>query len=330
MPNETIKISIIVPVYQAEQYLPKCVDSLLAQSYKNYEIILVEDGATDGSPKLCDKYAEENPCVKVVHQENRGAAAARNRGIEAASGDYVAFVDSDDTVSEDYLSFLIKLAEKYQADIAVCGYTKVYEGKEAEPVQSKSTRKLILSGVEAMENLLYQKDFMSVPWGMISKRELWNHVSFPEGTRAEDMGTVYRLFAEAKKLVYQNEAKYYYYQRSSSTIYTTENVLNPDFYKHSSQMVSFVKANYTDRIGAAYSRHLSSCFKILSETDITPDTKELCDRVTRDIKLIRGYVLRDSKAKKRNRGAAALSKVIGIPAMHKMLRAQYKRKVAKL
>ena len=123
--NSIDKISVIVPVYQAETNLKACVDSLLAQTYGNFEIILVDDGSRDRSPEICDEYSE-NEIVKVYHQENRGAAAARNFGLNKADGLYVSFVDSDDTVEEEYLSYLKNLIDRTESQVSVCAHDDIY------------------------------------------------------------------------------------------------------------------------------------------------------------------------------------------------------------
>lgn len=328
MEKERLTISVIVPVYNASQYLSACIESILAQTYKDYEIILVDDGSTDGSGKICDDFEKANPCIRVIHQENKGAAAARNCGIAAAASAYIAFIDSDDAITEDYLAFLANLAADNDADVAVCGYEKIYQGKRTGKIPSHKF--VTFAGVEAMESLLYQKYFMSVPWGMISKRSLWDTVQFPEGKRAEDVATIYRLFAAAQTVVYDSAPKYLYYQRPSATIYTTGSKLNPDYFKHSRDMISFVKKQYPGFLDAAYSRHLSTCFQILSETDVTLKTQKLYDRIVKDIKRVRGRVIPNHNARLQNRAAAAMSKVTGIPFIHKVLRTFYKKKLGKV
>ena len=123
-------ISVIVPVYNVEKYIAACVDSILAQTYTNLEILLVDDGSTDSSGALCDEYARRDVRVRVIHQENGGLSDARNTGMQSAQGTYFAFVDSDDFIAGDYIAYLYGMIEKHHAQIAVCGYQKVYPGDE--------------------------------------------------------------------------------------------------------------------------------------------------------------------------------------------------------
>ena len=116
------KISVIVPIYKTEQFLSKCIDSIINQTYKNLEIILVDDGSPDNCPKICDEYAKRDNRIKVIHKENGGLSSARNAGIEIATGDFSAFVDSDDWIDSDMYESLVKLSDEYNADIAECGY----------------------------------------------------------------------------------------------------------------------------------------------------------------------------------------------------------------
>ncbi len=316
-------ISVIIPVHNAEDTLDVCIQSIEMQEFKEYEIILVDDGSTDQSGIICDTRAEENETIRVFHTENRGAAAARNFGVRQAEGEVVAFVDSDDTVSEIYLSYLWELMKEYDSDIAVCSYDKVYEGNKVIEVDvGEDEVRFCISGEDAVESLLYQKYFLSVPWGMISKKGLWDKVRFPEDTKAEDMGTIYRLFAAADKVAYGSESEYQYYQRKSNTMFSTCDERNRDYYKHCREMISYVKANVPSCRKAAVSRFFSACFQILSETPRDEEHQEMIRQIYRDIRKMQNTVLLDSKAKLRNRMAAALS-LISIRMMHSILRAYY-------
>lgn len=141
-----IKVSIIVPVYNVLEYLPECIESLLSQSYKNYEIILVNDGSNDGSGNLCDEYTQNYENIFVLHKENGGISSARNAGLDLATGDYIAFVDSDDFVSSDYLKVMVDLIEKYDCDLVCCDYNrgKVVDWSQKEEVIEVRENKEIL------------------------------------------------------------------------------------------------------------------------------------------------------------------------------------------
>ncbi len=334
--NSIDKISVIVPVYQAEANLKSCVDSLLAQTYGNFEIILVDDGSRDASPEICDEYSE-NEIVKVYHQENRGAAAARNFGLNKADGLYVSFVDSDDTVEAEYLSYLKSLIDRTESQIAVCAHDDIYPvGNEGSNELKKSAKEIteglkrgaadakdyvntevlekpkaseeiyFYSGNSALEDLLYQRYFMSVPWGMLSERKLWDKVRFPEGTEAEDMGTMYRLFAESDGVVYGCRSMYNYYHRRSNTMNSTKVSRNVAYYKHSRDMLKFVKEKYVLYYPAALSRHFSVCCQILAEVEKT-DNELLIKHVRNDIMKLAPKIARDQKCRSQNKSAAVLA-----------------------
>lgn len=321
--EEKTLISVIIPVHNAEDTLDVCIQSVEMQEFKDYEIILVDDGSTDQSGIICDTRAEENDKIRVFHTENKGAAAARNYGVRQAKGEAVAFVDSDDTVSEIYLSYLWELMQEYGAEIAVCSYDKVYEGNKVIEVDvGEDEVRFCISGEDAVECLLYQKYFLSVPWGMISKKELWDKVQFPEDTKAEDMGTIYKLFAAAEKVAYGSESEYQYYQRKNNTMFSTCDERNRDYYKHCREMIVYVKEHLPSCRKAAVSRFFSACFQILSETPMDEDHDEMIGKIYRDIRKMQNTVLLDSGAKLRNHMAAALS-LVSIRLMHMALRAYY-------
>lgn len=316
-------ISVIIPVYNAEDTLDVCIQSVEMQEFDQYEIILVDDGSTDQSGIICDTRAEENKNIRVFHTENRGAAAARNYGIRQAKGEAVALIDSDDTVSEKYLAYLWELMQEYESEIAVCSYDKVYEGNKVIEVDvGEDEVRFCISGEDAVECLLYQKYFLSVPWGMISKRDLWDKVQFPEDTKAEDMGTIYKLFAAADKVAYGSESEYQYFQRKSNTMFSTCDERNRDYYQHCREMITYVKKYLPSCRKAAVSRFFSACFQILSETPMDAEHEETVRRIYRDIRKMQNTVLLDSRAKLRNRMAAALS-LVSIRMMHMALRAYY-------
>ena len=322
-------VSFIVPVYQAVKTLDACVAGILSQTNTDFELILVDDGSTDGSGQLCDSYTDRR--VRVLHGMNAGAAAARNRGIAAASGEWIAFVDSDDVISSAFLSSLITIASDTGADIVSCGYarcerTEVYDIKSFFKQKEAGRPKVsVYKDKEGAGALLYQKGFISAPWGMISKRTLWEDLAFPEGTAAEDMGTIYRLFLKASCIARTDNILYGYVQSADNTVFSTSSTRNPDYYAHSRQMLINIKKNHPELIRPAASRHLSSCCQILSETDPdngNPAVKGFVDKIYADIRSVRRIVLRDRHARLKNRAAAFIS-YFSIPALHKELNRRY-------
>lgn len=332
--NNLPLISVIVPVYNAEKTIEACINSILSQDYKNIEIVLIDDGSKDSSLSLCEKYSNTNDNVHVFHYENAGAAEARNRGIDNANGDLIAFIDSDDLILPNYISYLYELMQEFSSDIAVCSYIKLYANKlkgyysagkfnsSLFETNNKDNYRVSFNRVEAVKRLLYQRNFISAPWGMLSKKSLFTNVRFPKGKRAEDMATIYRLFAEAKSVAYGDNKLYLYIQRKTNTVFSTSNLLNPDYYSHCINMVDFIRASMPEAIPAAKSRLFSACFQILSETPATDANKVLVGDIYQTIEDIRKDILKDSHGKLRNRAAAFIS-CISIPLLHKVLRIYY-------
>ena len=205
-------VSIIVPVYQVEPYLADCLDSLLAQTYSNLEIILVDDGSTDGSGKLCDAYAERDGRVRVIHQKNAGLSAARNAGLVIARGDYYAFVDSDDVVSPFFVETLLGL----DADIAQCGFSTEEEGLAPDD-QCLPDSVERLSGRDACEALARDRTgSYTVVWNKLFRRRVFDDLRFPQGKQHEDEFVSWQAFWSASRVAITEAPLYFYRQRPES------------------------------------------------------------------------------------------------------------------
>ncbi len=201
------RISVIVPVYRAEPYLARCVDSVLAQSHRDLELILVDDGSPDGCPALCDAYARRDPRVKVIHRENGGIAEARNTGLDAAGGGWIAFVDSDDWVEPDFLEYLLLGARDWGADLALCAYWR--EGP-ARREKLGYDRAACLTPRQALEDLLRERRLSSHLWNKLYRRQLFEGIRFPKGRVYEDVAVTYRLVERARAVAVLPEAKVHY------------------------------------------------------------------------------------------------------------------------
>ena len=211
---KTPKISVIVPVYQTEVYLRECVDSLLGQTYKSIEIILVDDGSTDDCPAICDAYAEKDERVRVIHKANAGVAAARNTGLDAVSGAYIAFADSDDVAMPAMLEKLAEASLSSQAEIATCGYKMIGEKETLKSVGA--------SRVEKPENLLKEilldRGNAAVLWNKLFAADLFEGVRFPEGEIHEDFAVLCRLIGSAERIACIDYIGYCYRKREGSLL----------------------------------------------------------------------------------------------------------------
>lgn len=205
-------ISIVVPVYKVEAYLNRCVDSILAQSFTDFELILVDDGSPDNSGKICDEYAEKDSRVRVIHQENGGAAVARNAGIDAAKGEWLAFIDSDDWVSPDYLALLLQAAITCNVNISACNYRTVRNENDFETeLMPESAARMNIE-----EYWLEDRTRAIVPWGKLYKRSLYDNIRYPKGKYDEDEYTIYKVLFKENEIAYLNRKIYFYYQNDKS------------------------------------------------------------------------------------------------------------------
>ncbi len=216
-------ISVIIPAYNIENYLTECLDSVLAQSYKNYEIIVVDDGSKDGTRDICDIYQKKFDKIKVIRQQNAGLSAARNSGIKKAKGEYLAFVDGDDLVAPNFLVRLWSIIELADADIVECQYATFQETK---PTFSQAGAIFIKTREEAVSNLLVgQENVDIVTWNKLYKKVLYNNISFPAGELHEDNLTTYKVFAESSSVAVVDDKLYYYREREGS-IMAEQKILN--------------------------------------------------------------------------------------------------------
>lgn len=263
-------ISVIVPVYQVKDYIDDCLESLLTQTYTNLEIILVDDGSTDGSEEACDYYAEKDVRVRVIHQENLGLSGARNAGVDISKGEYVAFVDSDDMVMPDYIMILYRILNKYHADIAVCAYVQGHI-EQAEPGRTCDlsntdrkgdighTQKNAESGAVVMtsEQMLRQwhgkyKKWETVVWNKLYRKRILDGtdnipaVRFPMGKRHEDVLTSHLFVANAERVVLTMQELYLYRTRPGSikTQDVTSEKINQNLYAQRERMAFFRERRY--------------------------------------------------------------------------------------
>ena len=206
--NKEPLISIVVPVYKVEKFLEKCIDSIINQTYKNLEIILVDDGSPDNCGKICDEYAKKDKRIKVIHQQNGGLSAARNTGITKATGKYISFIDSDDYIEKDYIELLYTTIKQSKADIAIGSHTVIYD--TGTKLQKATGEKSILKPKEVLERILYDNNIDYSAWAKLYKIELFTNIKYPEGRLFEDAATTYKLIDISKKIAVNSKSIYNY------------------------------------------------------------------------------------------------------------------------
>lgn len=213
-------ISIIIPVYNVEKYIHECVESVVNQTYKNLEIILVDDGSTDSSGKLCDEFAEKCERIRVIHKTNGGLSSARNAGIEVATGDYLFFLDSDDYITRNAIEVLYSVAIENDADISIGRMERTtlrYNSACCDNI-SKSEINLYTSQ-EALVEMLYGRNYSTSAGGKLFRRGLFDDLEFPDGRFSEDLFTIYKTILRTKRVCYVSVLVYcYYYRREGSIV----------------------------------------------------------------------------------------------------------------
>jgi glycosyltransferase involved in cell wall biosynthesis len=243
-------ISVVVPIYNVEKYLKKCVNSLLNQSYANLEVILVNDGSPDQCSEICDAFAARDMRVKVIHKKNGGLSDARNAGIDIATGNYITFVDSDDFLKKTAIELLYNSLIKNKCDISTCRYEIVYEDNlcSKDDVENKE---LVLSAQDAMEDMLYQEHTTNSAWAKLYKMELFADIRYPKGRLYEDLGTTYKLFDRASKIVFNSSREYYYLQRKESIVSSPFSKSRMDGLYFASKQLDYMSMNAPKLVVAA-------------------------------------------------------------------------------
>lgn len=318
------KISIIVPVYNVEAYLEKCVESILKQTYTNLEILLVNDGSTDKSGELCDKLALRDHRIRVIHKENGGLSDARNRGIDEASSNLIGFIDSDDYIDEDMYETLYRQMVASKADLSMCGHYDVYHQISEKQVAEIKTWELMPE--EAIKMVMEAKILSVTAVNKLYKKALFEQLRFRIGKIAEDAFIMVDLIHQCSKIVATNEKKYYYVHRENSI--TTQkfslkflNVI--EAYEQNAKMIS---ENYPDLYDVAIMRLNWAYFYVLDRLLVDNDFKDkvLEDRLISYLKKNKKSILMDSRftrARKMSFLALCLSRKLYL----KILLAQTKR-----
>ena len=216
-------ISIIVPVYNTEKYLEKCIESVLNQSFQDYEIILINDGSTDRSESICKQFAARDPRIILLSQSNKGLSEARNAGLRIVRGTYITGIDSDDWVKPDYLQTLFDIITEYGADIAVSNYFEDHQ-EEIVAFDSNDGTVSIYNSEEALTLLFINRDIRDHFWGKLYRKELFDDIIFPVGRYYEDIFIMYKLFTKCHCIVKINHLTYGYVQRSNSILGSIRNI----------------------------------------------------------------------------------------------------------
>jgi glycosyltransferase involved in cell wall biosynthesis len=256
-------ISVIVPVYNTEEYLPASIHSILTQTYSNIEIIAVNDGSSDSSLKILKRYAKQDKRIVIINKNNTGASDSRNKAIEIIRGKFVMFVDSDDIIEPEIIQILYSNGQKYNAQISTCGLNKYYPGGKISKT-SKSESIFIYNNSEALEKMLFCRGIDNGPVAKLFNSELFKDIRFVKGTVATDLGTLYKIISIATTIVVSTFNGYHYFQRPNSIIhssFTPKRMIGLHFAR---QQYAYIRIFHPDIENAAIDRLFVEALNILT------------------------------------------------------------------
>ena len=252
-------ISIIIPIFNVEKYLDRSISSLIEQTYRNFEVILVNDGSTDNSKCICEKDVSKDSRFKLINQKNCGVAAARNTGLEYASGEYIGFIDPDDFAEKDYISFLYNNMINNKCDISICGYYHYYNEELKEIRHYENIDEVIddCTGIIYLNTIGY---FGNGLWNKLFRAEVFKDIRFPDGKLSEDWFILFKLISNARRIYYNSTPKYYYQQRIGSI--TRSSKINEDCVEASKECLVFCEKYYPKAIPSAIQSYILACIGV--------------------------------------------------------------------
>lgn len=260
--NENPLISVVVPIYKVENYLERCLKSIIGQTYVKLEIILVDDGSPDGCPEICDNYAKMDSRIRVIHKKNGGLSSARNAGIEIMSGEYVTFVDSDDFLDKMAIESWVRLALGYGADLIIGRFISYHDG---DVLQSNSHIKEAREWTtqEAFEKLFLEDERLCTAWGKLYQVGLFAEERYPENIKfAEDMYVIHKIFHAAEKIIYDDRISYYYNQEGTSLVRSEFELIKLQRVEAIEIWVQFIDENYDELHNAVLAYYASVIINI--------------------------------------------------------------------
>ena len=310
-------ISVIIPVYNMELWLERCLGTVLAQTYKPLEIILVDDGSSDQSPAMCDRLAEVNPGIVVVHQQNKGLSGAKNTGIDCARGEYLTFVDADDTIFSNYIEKLYELCVHFDTPLSACNH-RIVRGSSKKLRFASPRRDCVLETREALENICYQDVPDVSSWGKLYRRTLFEGLRFPEGRIYEDTFLFADIMVRAGKMAFTPEPLYDYIIRDDSLSHGRYIPERHQYIEAVDRLVRVMLEQYPDLAEASLCRRVFAALSVRRFlVDCPPEYREVRGRLERYVRRHAGAVLRNRRVPVRDK-VAVVSLQIG-PACYDLL-----------
>lgn len=302
------EVSVIIPVYNTEQFLGDCLNSVLAQTFTDFEIIIVNDGSTDNSVAIVEQFAAKDSRIVILHQENKGLSEARNTGIKAARGNWITFVDSDDMLAPTFLQKLLEAAKQNNASIACSDKRLFWKESEIDNRDSATAQALALSPEKALERALYQKngpDYSA--WSKIYDAKIWQSRQFTPGIYFEDMDCIPQVLLDAKKVAFVPEPLYLNRRHNTSILATAYNRKKAELLDIAERICELVKDKDAELQRAAHSNLFSASCSILMRTPDTEEFKDFRERAWKHIKDLRLETLFNVNSRTRNKAAALMS-----------------------
>ncbi|WP_279587587.1 glycosyltransferase family 2 protein [Microbacterium hydrocarbonoxydans] len=306
MPTQEVpRVGVIVPVYNVAEYLRPCVESILAQTHSNLEVILVDDGSTDASGEMCDRFAEHDRRVRVIHRPNGGLSAARNSGIDAANSPFLLCVDGDDVVSHDHVARLVAAFESPGVDVAVADFVAVDPTPDYPSVGRTSGEATeLLDRETALTRLFHQRGVTNSAWAKLYRAELFDGIRYPEGALYEDLPVTYRIFGRANLVALTHDATYFYIQRPTSITAQKQIHRRMDAIRFASEAIAAVAPLGERVVSAARARAFMESVFYISELPSFAAASAVAPEVVSPLREYRREVLLDARNRMDARGFA--------------------------
>ncbi len=306
-------VSVIIPIYNVEKYLSRCLESIINQTYRDMEIILVDDGSTDESGRVCDEYAQKDSRIVVYHKTNGGLSDARNYGIDRAKGDLLTFVDSDDWVSLNYVEVLVNGITSNNADISIINTVETDENNnQITKYCNEDIKVREYSAKDALKVIFSQNEFNTSAWAKMYKKHIFSEYRFTKGILYEDLDLMYKCFILADKISFSTKAEYYYFQRSDSIAHEKYNTRHTVLIDISKRIFDEIGTSYPELYDVAEKRYLFSNLLILSKIINEKEQKELQNVIRANVCAIRRHVLKNKEVSKKEK-VKTLLLILGLP-----------------
>lgn len=302
--NGNVLISVILPIYNISEYLDKCMNSLLSQTYTNLEFVMVDDGSTDGCKEICDLYLDVDKRIKVFHKENGGLSDARNYGIICSRGEYITCIDPDDFVDNDYIEYLFYLIKKYNSKMSICQHRIMYDNGIIKELGSSGDEKIETE--RCLERMLYHDVIDTSAWAKLYHRSLFENVKYPKGKIFEDIATTYALMMKCDRIAVGYESKYTYIFHNNSIVNSEFKPNKFDLIEMTDKMANDIIKSFPNLERAIIRRQVYARFSTLNQMLNCYGYDEQRKSIIKFIKKYKLQVLSNKKAPRRDKAAIIL------------------------